>query len=138
MEILKLSWNLMRLFQMFLVRIWEIHYQTFEIFTKNALTRSILPEIDWYYYHGAILAHTCIVEKTPTSWSVTSEPRVPTLHTLFIICKGWLKFCFPSPTVGLFVCVYLVLSMCVCVYLFVHLYVYSSFCMFSNAYISWK
>ena len=71
--------------------IWKIYYCKFERFTKNALTRKmffffkwvrISPEIDWYHYQFASPAPTCIVRhqtmtKTPTRWSVTSEPSVP-------------------------------------------------------------
>ena len=85
------------LFQTSFAHIWEIYYRNFEGFIKNALTWSIFelekcsfffkwvrisPEIDWYHYQGASPAPTCIVRhqtmtKTPTRWSVTSEPSVP-------------------------------------------------------------
>ena len=76
--------------------LWEIYCGNFERFIKNALTRSIFElekcsfwkwvrtsqEIDRYHYQGASLAPMCIVwhqtmTKTPTRWSVTSEPSVP-------------------------------------------------------------
>ena len=42
----------------------------------------ISPEIDWYHYQGVSLAPMCLVRhqtitKTPTRWSVISEPSVP-------------------------------------------------------------
>ena len=85
----------MILFQTFFAHIWEIYYWNFERFIINALTRSIFElekcslflngsefRHDWYHYQGASPAPTCIVRhqamtKTPTRWSVTSEPSVP-------------------------------------------------------------
>ena len=94
----------MGLFQKFLARIWEIYNWKFERFTKNGLTSSVVelekcsfflkwvrisPEIDWCHYQGASPAPTCIVRhqtmtRTPTRWSVTSEPSV----------RGEVKWCY--------------------------------------------
>ena len=70
----------------FLMKFWEIYQKCSN--SVNFWARKmffffkwvrISPEIDWYHYQGASPAPTCIVRhqtmtKTPTRWSVTSEP----------------------------------------------------------------
>ena len=93
--------------------IWEIYSWKFERFIKNALTRSIfelekcsfffkwvriLPEIDWYHYQAPSPAPTGIVRlqtwtKTPTRWSVTSEPSVPPLISICQRMSAFPHYC---------------------------------------------
>ena len=96
------------------IRIWYLRdflWKTWEIYRKcsnsaNFWARKmffflkwvrISPEIDWYHYQCASPAPTCIVRhriliKTPTRWSVTSEPSVPPSveqHSLYGIELSW-------------------------------------------------
>ena len=84
----------------FRLKIWEIYKKCSN--SLNFWARKmffffkwvrISPEIDWYHYQGASPAPTCIVRhqkliKTPTRWSVTSEPSVP-LPPLTCWCNTW-------------------------------------------------